>query len=83
MKYILHKGYIGIDGISLTVGEVTATRFCVHLIPETLQRTTLGSKKLGNRINIEIDPQTQAIVDTVERVLAQREATLDALLPKE
>ena len=82
MKYILHKGYIGIDGISLTVGEVTASRFCVHLIPETLQRTTLGSKKLGNRINIEIDPQTQAIVDTVERVLAQREATLDALLPK-
>lgn len=83
MKYILHKGYIGIDGISLTVGEVTATRFCVHLIPETLQRTTLGSKKLGNRINIEIDPQTQAIVDTVERVLAQREDTLAALLPKE
>ena len=82
MKYILHKGYIGIDGISLTVGEVTATRFCVHLIPETLQRTTLGSKKLGNRINIEIDPQTQAIVDTVERVLAQREDTLEAALPK-
>ena len=82
MKYILHKGYIGIDGISLTVGEVTASRFCVHLIPETLERTTLGSKKLGNRINIEIDPQTQAIVDTVERVLAQREATLDALLTK-
>lgn len=82
MKYILHKGYIGIDGISLTVGEVTASRFCVHLIPETLQRTTLGSKKLGNRINIEIDPQTQAIVDTVERVLAQREAALAAVLPK-
>nr|VXZ84008.1 Riboflavin synthase alpha chain [Klebsiella pneumoniae] len=44
MKYILYKGFIGIDGISLTVGEVTATRFCVHLIPETLQRTTLGAK---------------------------------------
>ncbi|TNV22718.1 riboflavin synthase subunit alpha [Buttiauxella sp. B2] len=83
MKYILHKGYIGIDGISLTVGEVTSSRFCVHLIPETLERTTLGNKKLGNRINIEIDPQTQAIVDTVERVLAQREATLDAVLPKQ
>lgn len=47
MKYILYKGFIGIDGISLTVGEVTATRFCVHLIPETLQRTTLGAKKTG------------------------------------
>lgn len=76
MKYILHKGFIGIDGISLTVGEVTATRFCVHLIPETLERTTLGKKKLGQRVNIEIDPQTQAIVDTVERVLASRAASL-------
>ncbi|NDJ57336.1 riboflavin synthase subunit alpha [Enterobacteriaceae bacterium 4M9] len=74
MKYVLYKGFIGIDGISLTVGEVTPTRFCVHLIPETLQRTTLGSKKLGQRVNIEIDPQTQAIVDTVERVLEKREA---------
>jgi riboflavin synthase alpha chain (EC 2.5.1.9) len=74
MKYILYKGFIGIDGISLTVGEVTPTRFCVHLIPETLQRTTLGAKRLGDKINIEIDPQTQAVVDTVERVLAAKEA---------
>ncbi|MGL9721181.1 riboflavin synthase subunit alpha [Symbiopectobacterium sp.] len=74
MKYVLHKGFIGIDGISLTVSEVTRSRFCVHLIPETLQRTTLGQKRLGNRINIEIDPQTQAVIDTVERVLAQRQA---------
>ena len=78
MKYILQKGYVGVDGISLTVGETTATRFCVHLIPETLQRTTLGSKKLGHRVNIEIDPQTQAVVDTVERVMASREAALAA-----
>ncbi len=76
MKYILHKGFIGIDGISLTVGEVTKSKFCVHLIPETLARTTLGSKRLGDRVNIEIDPHTQAIVETVERVLAQREAAL-------
>lgn len=61
MKYILYKGFIGIDGISLTVGEVTATRFCVHLIPETLQRTTTGAKKLGDRVNIEIDPQTRRL----------------------
>ncbi|MFT8211363.1 MAG: riboflavin synthase subunit alpha [Symbiopectobacterium sp.] len=74
MKYVLHKGFIGIDGISLTVGEVTRSRFCVHLIPETLQRTTLGQKRLGHRVNIEIDPQTQAVIDTVERVLAQRQA---------
>ncbi|AOR65643.1 riboflavin synthase [Pectobacterium wasabiae] len=75
MKYVLHKGFVGIDGISLTVGEVTRGRFCVHLIPETLNRTTLGQKRLGHRINIEIDPQTQAVVDTVERVLASKQAS--------
>ncbi|KAA9002055.1 riboflavin synthase subunit alpha [Affinibrenneria salicis] len=74
MKYVLYKGFIGIDGISLTVGEVTRSRFCVHLIPETLSRTTLGLKRLGERVNIEIDPQTQAVVDTVERVLASKQA---------
>ncbi|MBA4820014.1 riboflavin synthase subunit alpha [Pantoea ananatis] len=80
MKYILHKGFVGIDGISLTVGDVTKTKFCVYLIPETLERTTLGAKTFGDRVNIEIDPHTQAIVDTVERVLAQREdAALKAL----
>ena len=78
MKYVLHKGFIGIDGISLTIGEVVNNRFCVHLIPETLDRTTLGKKRLGDKVNIEIDPQTQAVVDTVERVLANREATLAA-----
>ncbi|MGL5037897.1 MAG: riboflavin synthase subunit alpha, partial [Aeromonas sp.] len=42
MKYVLTKGYIGIDGISLTIGEVREQEFCVHLIPETLARTNLG-----------------------------------------
>ncbi len=83
MKYILHKGFIGINGISLTVGEVSKTKFCVHLIPETLARTTLGAKRLGDRVNIEIDPHTQAIVETVERVLAQREAALLAAAASE
>lgn len=71
MKYILHKGFIGIDGCSLTVGAVTASKFCVWLIPETLQRTVFAVRKPGDRVNIEIDPHTQAIVDTVERVLSQ------------
>jgi riboflavin synthase len=44
----------------------------VHLIPETLQRTLMGVRQAGDIVNIEIDPQTQAIVDTVERVLAAR-----------
>ncbi|MGO4998982.1 riboflavin synthase subunit alpha [Oceanisphaera sp. W20_SRM_FM3] len=71
-KYVFTKGYIGIDGISLTVGQVLADRFAVHLIPETLARTNLGYIQPGYQINLEIDPQTQAIVDTVERVLASR-----------
>ncbi|MGM0594891.1 MAG: riboflavin synthase subunit alpha [Pseudomonadota bacterium] len=71
-RYILPKGYIGIDGISLTVGDVQADRFSVNLIPETLARTNIGERREGERVNIEIDPQTQAIVDTVERVLEER-----------
>ncbi len=72
MKYVLAKGYIGIDGCSLTIGEVEENRFSVHLIPETLQRTLFGGRNVGNQVNIEFDPQTQAIVDTVERVLASK-----------
>jgi len=71
-KYVFTKGYIGIDGISLTIGEVEGEEFNVNLIPETLERTNIGSRQVGDRINIEIDPQTQAIVDTVERVMAER-----------
>ncbi|WP_417614442.1 riboflavin synthase subunit alpha [Oceanisphaera sp.] len=71
-KYVFTKGYIGIDGISLTVGAVQSDRFAVHLIPETLARTNLGSITPGTLVNLEIDPQTQAIVDTVERVMASR-----------
>ncbi len=73
-KYLFTKGYIGIDGISLTIGEVTGPAFDVNLIPETLQRTNLSTRQVGERVNIEIDPQTQAIVDTVERVMAIRDA---------
>ncbi|QEH45460.1 riboflavin synthase subunit alpha [Aggregatibacter actinomycetemcomitans] len=74
MKYMLTKGFIAVDGISLTIGEVREQSFCVNLIPETLHRTLIGKKAEGDKVNIEIDPQTQAIVDTVERYLAQKEA---------
>lgn len=73
IKYVLAKGYIGLDGCSLTIGEVEENRFSVHLIPETMQRTLFGQRKKGDQINVEFDPQTQAIVDTVERVLANRQ----------
>lgn len=72
--YILPKGFIGLDGCSLTIGDVLADKFNVHLIPETLNRTLFGTRKVGDTVNLEIDAQTQAVVDTVQRVLAQRAA---------
>ncbi|MZI93211.1 riboflavin synthase subunit alpha [Vibrio sp. CAIM 722] len=72
MKYVLPKGFIGLDGCSLTIGEVDGNRFNVHLIPETLDRTLFGERLVGDAVNVELDPQTQAIVDTVERVMENR-----------
>lgn len=67
--YLLHKGFVGIDGASLTIGDVDHDRFNLHLIPETLAITHFDAKKVGDFVNIEVDAQTQAIVDTVERYL--------------
>ncbi|MFC0323878.1 riboflavin synthase subunit alpha [Gallibacterium melopsittaci] len=74
MKYILTKGYIAVDGISLTIGAVKEQSFCVNLIPETLQRTIISQKQVNDKVNIELDSQTQAVVDTVERYLSQQKA---------
>lgn len=75
-KFILPKGFVAIDGSSLTVGEVEEhgahARFSLYLIPETLRLTNLGDKAVGDRVNVELDPRTVAIVATVERVLASR-----------
>lgn len=72
--YILSKGFVGLDGCSLTVGEVSEHEFNVHLIPETLTRTLFGTRRVGDSVNLEIDAQTQAVVDTVRRVLAAQQA---------
>ncbi len=67
-KYILPKGFVAVNGCSLTVGEVTNNEFNVYLIPETLDITTFGTISTGDIINLEVDHQTQTIVDTVERL---------------
>ena len=72
MRYILSKGFIAVEGCSLTVGETYADGFSLYLIPETLAITTLGQKRVGDMINIELDQQTQTIVQTVERIMAAR-----------
>ena len=69
MDYILPKGFVSLDGCSLTVVDVGPDWFTVSLIPETLRITTFGVKGIGDKVNIEIDPETQAIVATVKRYL--------------
>lgn len=71
MKYILPKGFVSLDGCSLTIVDVNkkAGTFTVWFIPETLKRTVFGFKEVGDAVNVEIDSRTQAIVDTVEEYL--------------
>lgn len=73
MKYLLPKGYVALNGVSLTLGKTDPSGwFTVNLIPETRRITTFGESKPGDKVNIEIDSQTQVIVDTVERVLTSQ-----------
>jgi len=64
-RYVVAKGSITVDGISLTVVEVRPESFTVSLIPETLARTTLGTKQPGEPVNLEVD----VIAKYVERLL--------------
>jgi riboflavin synthase len=72
LPYLIHKGFVALDGASLTISAVDPDRraFAVSLIPETIGRTTLGRVQAAARVNLELDAQTQVIVDTVMRVLA-------------
>jgi riboflavin synthase len=71
MKYLPYKGFVALDGASLTIASVdsSANIISVSLIPETIARTSLGRVVPGDRVNLEVDSQTQAVVDTVERLL--------------
>ena len=70
--YILEKGYVAVDGMSLTVGEVQSEGFNLHIIPETLRITTIGAKTEGDLVNIEVDSRTQAVVDTIRSMEVER-----------
>ena len=80
MAYLLLKGFVALNGVSLTIAEVdrSAAAIVVSLIPETLARTTFNRLEVGDRINLEVDSQTQAIVDTVRAAL-QDESLLEAI----
>ena len=55
LRYVVEKGSIAVDGVSLTVSEIGDDRFAVSLIPETLERTTLGALQPGRPVNLEVD----------------------------
>ena len=69
-RFIVPKGFIAIDGVSLTVSH--EEDLSVYLIPETLQRTTLGFKKIGDIVNVELEGEMQRIVLSVERYLENK-----------
>ena len=73
-RYVFAKGYIAINGASLTVAEVDrqAGWFEVWLIPETLRMTTFADKRVGDALNIEIERATQVMVDTVREAIDER-----------
>jgi riboflavin synthase len=74
MRYVFAKGYIAINGASLTVAEADRREgwFEVWLIPETLRMTTFAAKQPGDLLNIEIERATQVFVDTVRDALDER-----------
>jgi riboflavin synthase len=80
MRYVFAKGYIAVNGASLTVADADrrAGWFEVWLIPETLRMTTFAGKNVGDALNIEIERSTQVVVDTLRDALEER---LGPLLP--
>ncbi|AEF55692.1 riboflavin synthase [Marinomonas posidonica] len=71
-RYLFDKGYVGLNGASLTISDIGNDWLEVSLIPETLRLTTFSMLSVGDKVNLEIDAHTQATVDTVERVLKEK-----------
>jgi riboflavin synthase len=67
MRYLVAKGSIAVDGVSLTVAELDQRSFTVSLIPETLERTTLGAAEAGTRVNLEVDMLAKYVEKLVTR----------------
>ncbi len=67
MRYVVHKGSITVDGVSLTVAELDNESFTVSLIPETLQRTNLGRAQPGTSVNLEVDVLAKYVEKLVQR----------------
>jgi riboflavin synthase len=68
-RYLVEKGSVTVDGVSLTVTEVDGSGFAVSLIPETLRRTTLGRREVGATVNLEVDVIAKYVESAVARLL--------------
>jgi riboflavin synthase len=66
-RYIASKGSVALDGISLTVNEVAGSSFGINIIPHTLTHTTLGARKPGDRINLEVDLIARYVARLMDR----------------
>ena len=71
-EYFFYKGYVALNGCSLTIGKVLKSSFYIHLIPETVSVTTFKEIKKGDLINIEIEQAAINTVETVKRVMLER-----------
>ena len=71
-EYFFYKGYVAIDGCSLTIGKVLKSSFYIHLIPETISVTTFKEIKKGDLINIEIEQTAINTVETVKRFMLEK-----------
>jgi len=74
MEYLFYKGYVGLNGCSLTIGKVFKSSFNIHLIPETIKVTNFQKMKKGDLINIEIDQTTINTVETIKKIMLERKA---------
>jgi len=73
-EYFFYKGYVALNGCSLTIGKVLKSSFYIHLIPETVSITTFKEIKKGDLVNIEVEQTTINTVETVKRVMLERKA---------
>lgn len=80
MQYVFNKGFLALNGCSLTIASVDreSGQFSVNLIPETLRRTNFSLLQAGDKVNVEVDHQTQVIVDTITNLI--KDGIVDGML---
>tara|TARA_R110002124_G_scaffold138138_1_gene301454 strand:- start:1897 stop:2529 length:633 start_codon:yes stop_codon:yes gene_type:complete len=78
-RYVFNRGFLAINGCSLTVAAIDDGVITINLIPETLRQTTFGLYHVGDHVNFEVDQQSLAMVETIERTVTN---VLERLVPQ-